>query len=106
VRDENGDPVRHAQVTLYMEDHRGGMNRVSRLLTSTSDDVGYFDFSSLIPGTYFVSVSATPWYAVHAPSAAAGTGAGYSGYRRRWMQPIRTPITAARRKRRARRRLR
>jgi len=55
------------------------MNRVSRLLTSTSDDVGYFDFSSLIPGTYFVSVSATPWYAVHAPSAAAGTGAGYSG---------------------------
>jgi len=79
VRDENGDPVRHAQVTLYMEDHRGGMNRVSRLLTSTSDDVGYFDFSSLIPGTYFVSVSATPWYAVHAPSAAAGTGAGYSG---------------------------
>jgi hypothetical protein len=26
-----------------------------------------------------VSVSATPWYAVHAPSAAAATGAGYSG---------------------------
>jgi len=54
VRMRMANPVRHAQVTLYMEDHRGGMNRVSRLLTSTSDDVGYFDFSSLIPGTYFV----------------------------------------------------
>jgi carboxypeptidase family protein len=79
VRDENGVPVRHAQVTLFMEDHRGGMNRVNRLLVAMSDDLGYFDFSDLIPGTYFVSVSAAPWYAVHAASAAPGTGTGYSG---------------------------
>jgi Carboxypeptidase regulatory-like domain len=79
VRDENGEPVRHAQVTLFMEDHRGGMNRVNRLLTSVSDDLGYYDFSSLIPGIYFVSVGATPWYAVHAASAPSGTGSGYSG---------------------------
>lgn len=68
VRDESGEPVRSARVTLFREDHRGGMNRVNRLLNATSDDLGYFDFSSLIPGTYFVSVTATPWYAVHAPS--------------------------------------
>ncbi len=79
VRDENGDPVRHAQVALFMEDHRGGMNRVNRLLVATTDDLGYFDFSSLIPGTYFVSVSAEPWYAVHAASTTANTNAGYSG---------------------------
>jgi len=79
VRDENGEPVRHAQVTLFREDHRGGMNRVNRLLNSVSDDLGYFDFSSLIPGTYFVSVSAEPWYAVHAASTTANTNAGYSG---------------------------
>lgn len=53
VRDENGDPVRHAQVTLFREDHRGGTNRVNRLLVATSDDLGYFDFSSLIPGDLF-----------------------------------------------------
>ena len=79
VRDENGEPVRHATVTLFREDHSGGMSRVNRLLNGISDDLGYFDISSLIPGTYFVSVSATPWYAVHAPSAPAGTGSGYSG---------------------------
>jgi len=48
-------------------------------LNAISDDFGYFDFSSLIPGTYFVSVSAEPWYAVHAASAIANTTAGYSG---------------------------
>jgi hypothetical protein len=79
VRDENGEPVRHATVTLFREDHSEGMRRVNRLLDASSDDLGYFDFSSLIPGTYFVSVSATPWYAVHAPSVPAGTGSGYSG---------------------------
>jgi hypothetical protein len=79
VRDENGEPVRHAQVTLFRDAHRGGMNRVNRLLVATSDDQGYFDFSSLMPGTYFVSVSAEPWYAVHAASTTANTNAGYSG---------------------------
>jgi hypothetical protein len=79
VRDENGDPVRQAQVTLFMEDRRGGMNRVNRLLSATSDDLGYFDFSSLIPGTYFVSASAMPWYAVHAPSTQSNADNGHSG---------------------------
>jgi hypothetical protein len=79
VRDENGEPVRHAQVTLFREDHGGGMNRINRLLVATSDDLGYFDFSSLIPGTYFVSVSAAPWYAVHAASSQATSEIGRSG---------------------------
>jgi 5-hydroxyisourate hydrolase-like protein (transthyretin family) len=79
VRDENGEPVRHAQVTLFMEDHGEGMNRVNRQSNAIADDLGYFDFSSLIPGTYFVSVSAEPWYAVHAASTTANTAAGYSG---------------------------
>jgi hypothetical protein len=79
VRDENGEPVRHAQVALFREDHSGGTNRVNRLLNAISDDLGYFDFSSLIPGTYFVSVSAEPWYAVHAASTTANRNAGYSG---------------------------
>jgi hypothetical protein len=79
VRDENGDPVRLAQVTLFMEDHRGGTDRVNRLLSAQTDDLGYFDFSSLIPGTYFVSVSAAPWYAVHASTLQMGGENGRSG---------------------------
>ncbi len=65
VFDEYGDPVRHAQVFLYLEDHRGGMNRISRLGSSSPDDRGYYDFAQLRPGKYFISVSAKPWYAVH-----------------------------------------
>jgi hypothetical protein len=79
VKDENGEPVRRAQVTLFMEDHRGGTERVNRLLSAQTDDLGYFDFSSLIPGTYFVSVSAVPWYAVHASTLRMGGESGRSG---------------------------
>lgn len=79
VRDERGEPVRHARVTLFLEDHRGGMNRVNRQSVSMSDDLGYFDFSSLIPGRYFLSVSATPWYAVNVASALLSNDAGHAG---------------------------
>jgi Carboxypeptidase regulatory-like domain len=79
VRDEVGEPVRHAQVTLFREDHGGGMNRVNRLLLATTDDQGYFDFSSLIPGTYFISVAAKPWYAVNTASTQTVGDGGRSG---------------------------
>ncbi len=79
VRDEVGEPVRHAQVTLFLDNHRGGMSRISRLLAATSDDRGYFDFSSLIPGTYFISVSAKPWYAVNTATTQTVGDSGRSG---------------------------
>jgi hypothetical protein len=79
VRDEVGEPVRHAQVTLFLDNHRGGMNRVTRLMVSTTDDAGYFDFSSLVPGTYFISVSAKPWYAVNTVSTQTVGDSGRSG---------------------------
>ncbi len=72
VFDEYGDPVRHAQVFLYLEDHRGGMSRISRLMSSSTDDRGYYDFAQLRPGKYFVSVSAKPWYAVHPVNGSEG----------------------------------
>jgi protocatechuate 3,4-dioxygenase beta subunit len=72
VFDEYGDPVRHARVFLYLEDHRAGMNRISRLSSSSTDDHGYYDFAQLRPGKYFISVSANPWYAVHPLNAEEG----------------------------------
>jgi len=65
VFDESGEPVRSAQVRLFMEDHSGGLTRVTAAGGASSDDRGYFDIGLLRPGTYFVSVSAKPWYAVH-----------------------------------------
>src|ERR1700722_8622420 len=73
VIDESGEPVRKARVFLYAETHQGGMNRIERRGTDLTDDEGYYEFSALAPGNYFVSVSAKPWYAFHlSPSARSG----------------------------------
>jgi Carboxypeptidase regulatory-like domain len=74
VLDESGEPVRNAQIGLFGEDHSGGMNRVRRMNGVTADDRGYFEFSLLPPGTYFVSANSKPWYAVY-PNARPGSEA-------------------------------
>lgn len=71
VFDEFGEPVRSANVVLYLESHAGGMIRVFRFSTSSSDDLGFFDFSLLRPGKYYVSATAKPWYAMHPTTASA-----------------------------------
>jgi protocatechuate 3,4-dioxygenase beta subunit len=78
VFDESGDPARSAQVTLYFENHAGGMSRITRYANSISDDRGFFDFSLLRPGKYYISVSAKPWYAIH-PSTAEGEARSAAG---------------------------
>lgn len=72
VTDESGEPIRGASVGLFREDHNGGMTRIERVNNATCDDRGYYEFSLLRPGTYFVSVHAKPWFAIH-PSTAAET---------------------------------
>ena len=73
VTDEFGEPVRSAHVTLYLENHGGGMTRIIRFSNSQSDDRGFFDFSLLRPGKYYISVNVKPWYAIH-PTIAAEAG--------------------------------
>ena len=70
VFDESGEPVRAATVTLWRDDHRTGVSRTVRDRFDASDDQGTFEFTPLEAGTYFVSVVAKPWYAVHPPSMA------------------------------------
>jgi hypothetical protein len=72
VVDEAGEQVRSAQVRLYVEDHSAGMSRVVSTGGAASDDRGYFDIGGLRPGTYFVSVNAKPWYAVHPSGESSG----------------------------------
>lgn len=71
VIDENGEPVRDARVRLYGESHRGGTTRVISLRFSSTDDQGTFEFAPIGPGKYYVSVNATPWYAMRSPTSAA-----------------------------------
>ncbi len=65
VRDESDDPVRHATVMLFREHLVGGRRRASSTRQAATDDQGRYHFGQLPPGTYFVSVSAQPWYAQH-----------------------------------------
>jgi Carboxypeptidase regulatory-like domain len=74
VLDESGEPVRSARISLFAEDHSAGMNRIHGMNSVMADDRGYFEFSLLPPGTYFVSANAKPWYAVY-PNAQRGNEA-------------------------------
>lgn len=79
VFDETGEPVRQANVMLFAENHRGGMNRVQSVNSDMTDDQGYYEFAALAPGNYFVSVAAKPWYAVHGVSSAVRAGNSPAG---------------------------
>jgi len=73
VLDESGDPVRKAEVTLWREDHATGVGRTVGIRREVTDDQGVYEFTPLDAGTYYLSVTATPWYAVH-PATAAPEG--------------------------------
>lgn len=65
IWDEENDPVRHAQVMLLRRGLRLGRNSTWRVGGKSTDDQGHYRFSHLSPGSYFIAVSAQPWYAHH-----------------------------------------
>jgi hypothetical protein len=75
ILDESGEPVRHARVTLYIDDHSTGVDQIHEARSEASDDLGAYEMTSLTPGTYYLLAMASPWYAVHPPSQAEQAGA-------------------------------
>ncbi len=65
VLDEAGDPVRHAMVSLYYDNHSEGVDQIQRFRVEQTNDLGVYEITPLIPGAYFLSASTTPWYAIH-----------------------------------------
>ena len=65
VLDEAQEPVREASVRIYREDRGSGVSRILPVSNVTTDDQGAYEATPLDEGTYFVSVHASPWYAVH-----------------------------------------
>ncbi len=63
VTDDDGEAVRNASVQLFVRNNDTGQQRTQPLSNSGTDDRGYYHFGHLAPGTYFVAVSARPWYA-------------------------------------------
>jgi len=73
VLDEAGEPVRHATVTSYFDDHSSGVDQIRQSHITQTDDLGAYEITSLMPGTYFLSAAAKPWYAVHPISTRSGS---------------------------------
>jgi hypothetical protein len=65
VLDEAEEPVRQASVRIYREERGSGVSRILLVSNVTTDDQGTYEAIPLPEGTYFVSVHATPWYAMH-----------------------------------------
>jgi len=63
VTSDSGEPIGAARVTLYRQTHENGESRIVVNRSGTADDTGYWEFSRLRPGTYYISVTANPWYA-------------------------------------------
>ena len=68
VIDEVGDPVRDANVTLYLRDQSTGVGLTHPVNSSATDDRGTYEFAELPAGTYFLSANAHPWYSLHTQS--------------------------------------
>jgi len=63
VLDEMNEPVRNAQVMLLRLGLALGRRQNWHQGSAQTDDLGRFHFGHLDPATYFVAVSAQPWYA-------------------------------------------
>jgi len=66
VSDEQGDAIRGAGVMLFVRNVETGARTINLTTHAGTDDQGAYHFGHLPAGTYFVAVSAQPWYAQHA----------------------------------------
>ena len=67
VLDEQNEPVRNATAQLFRMEEVDGLRRAVSVTNAGTDDQGFYHFSHLGPGTYYVALSARPWYAQYAP---------------------------------------
>lgn len=76
IQDEEGDPVRQAQVLLFHQGIFSGRLRTYLQMQQQSNSAGSFHFGQLKPGAYLVAVAARPWYA-QPPLTQAPAGGAY-----------------------------
>jgi Carboxypeptidase regulatory-like domain len=62
VTDDNNDAVQFAMVRLFAAKSAAGM-RTGPLDQTQTDDQGHYHLGHLLPGAYYLTVSARPWYA-------------------------------------------
>ena len=92
VLDEANEPVRHAQVTVYYDDHSSGVDQIRQFRSAQTNDLGEYEVTPLQPGTYFLSANGKPWYAIHPRSEPGHSDPNNSDSN----QPAETPPTVDR----------
>ena len=65
VTDDSGEPVAGAEVHLFRNEQSAGEERIIGTQTQITDDTGAYEFSRVRAGTFYISVTASPWYAFH-----------------------------------------
>jgi hypothetical protein len=72
VIDEQNEPIRNATAQLFRVEEVNGIRRVVSDTNAGTNDQGIYHFSHLSPGTYYIAISARPWYAQYAPQSVRG----------------------------------
>ncbi len=67
ITDEAGEPVRDANVMLFRAGVESGRRGIAMRDQAQTDDRGMYHFSNVHPGTYYIAISARPWYVQSAP---------------------------------------
>lgn len=63
ITDESGEPIRQAQVRLFDDQDRNGLQATQQRQRVMTDDRGIYEIADVGPGNYYLAVSAQPWYA-------------------------------------------
>ena len=63
ITDDNNEPIQNAMVRLFQASTEGGQQKTVPMNQDQTDDLGHYRIGHLAPGTYYLSVSARPWYA-------------------------------------------
>jgi 5-hydroxyisourate hydrolase-like protein (transthyretin family) len=63
VTDDNNEPIQYAIVRLFQRSSEDGMQKTLPMNQGQTDDQGHYHIGHLEPGTYYLAVSARPWYA-------------------------------------------
>jgi 5-hydroxyisourate hydrolase-like protein (transthyretin family) len=68
ITDDNNEPIQYAMVRLFQRSTEDGVQKTLPMNQGQSDDQGHYRIGHLDPGTYYLGVSARPWYAQNSRS--------------------------------------
>lgn len=63
ISEDSGDPVPDARITLFRKGESEGLEKMVRAGAGVANESGDYEIAHLSPGSYYLCVAGTPWYA-------------------------------------------